>query len=73
MGTLSLWTIYDHPKDYPDHFVAQKWVIENGQKKWTDRILLHTSLEGLRAQLPIGLYCLPRQEEDDPIIVETWV
>ena len=73
MVVLALWTIYDHPSDYPDHYVARKWLVEREGEKATDQYLMHTSLEGLRAQLPVGLYCLPRQELDDPVIVETWV
>jgi hypothetical protein len=28
---LNIWTIYDHPKDYPEHFVVRRWKIETGQ------------------------------------------
>ncbi len=28
--TLSLWTVYDHPSDYPCHFVARRFDIAGG-------------------------------------------
>jgi hypothetical protein len=30
---LAMWTIYDHPKDFPEHFVARKWLITGGEDR----------------------------------------
>ncbi len=72
--SLDMWTVYDHPTDYPDHYVARKWLIKStvAEPEPTDEILLETDLAALRMKLPPWLYCLPRQDQDDPCIIETW-
>lgn len=39
----------------------------------TKTFLLGESLAAIRAQLPLGLICLGRQEGDDPVIEEVWL
>lgn len=68
-GQVITRTIYDHPKDYPDKFVARKFILD----KLTSEILLGDTLEEVRSQLPLGLTCFERHETDDPVIVETWM
>lgn len=72
---LVIWTIYDHPLDYPDHYVARKWLIgrKYDEPEATDEILLDTDLEALRKKLPPWLYCMPKQEGDDSIVIECWL
>jgi hypothetical protein len=67
---LSMWTIYDHPTDYPDHFVARRFELD----KPTSQILLCETLEPIRDALAgAGLICFMRDPSDDPKIVETWM
>ena len=66
---VTLWTIYRHPKDYPDKYVARKFILD----KPTSEILIGDTLEELRALLPFGLTRLERDLGDDPLIVETWI
>lgn len=66
---LPIWTIYDHPSDYPDCFVAHLFM--NDQP--TNYRLKHATLDGLRAMLPPELVCLARSPGDDPVIVECWL
>jgi len=75
MSNLEMWTIYDHPKDYPDHFVARKWLIgsKRTRPEATDELIVRSTLNEVRSLLPPGLYCLARNEGDDPVIVETWL
>lgn len=63
------WTIYDHPKDYPDKFVARKFVLD----KPTDETITGNTLDEVRRKLPRGLVRFNRHETDDPVIVETWL
>lgn len=71
---LVLWTIYDHPRDYPNAFVARRWVVERGGERATDTLMTSDTLDWLRDQmLDMGLYRLPRDPADDPSIVETWL
>jgi hypothetical protein len=66
---LELWTIYDHPKDYPNYFVVR--VFLGGQP--TDRAFLCNSLEDARKLVPSDKFCIQRDPSDDPVIVETWI
>ena len=65
---LDIWTVYDHPRDYPDHYVARLWRGETP----TETVLRASTLAELHAMLPAGLARLSRMEDDDPVIVETW-
>jgi len=74
MSDFVMWTIYDHPADFPEYFVARKWLIGNSRDnpEPTDEIILNVDLEVLRKSIPPWLYCMPRQANDDPCIVEVW-
>lgn len=73
-GTLSIWTVYERPLDYPDCYVARRHQIEAGYSVATPEAILSDTLEPLRGRmLEMGLTCLPRQEGDDPHIVESWI
>lgn len=70
---LEMWTVYDHPADFPDAFVARKWVVRAGGPIATPEVVMGVTLEEVRERLPEGLYPLNRNEGDDPTIVETWL
>ena len=67
--TLELFVIYDHPKDYPGHFVVRRWL---GVKPTQDFAIADT-LESARAEVPDGLLRLPHQPGEDATIAETWI
>lgn len=70
---LVLWTVYDHPSDYPDAFLARKSLIGTGISVMTHEVLVSKELEVIRQELrEQGLVCLPRDLLDDPVIVEVW-
>jgi hypothetical protein len=72
-GMLPLWVVYDHPSDYPDDYVARQFVIGIEGDKPTDRMMIG-ALDSIRAALcNLGLGCIQRSEEDDPVIVECWL
>ena len=71
---LAMWTVYDHPRDEPDYWVARLWLVgRHGVLEATKTRFTATSLEALRAMLPSGLHRLERDRADDPVIVETWL
>lgn len=73
MTKMSMWTIYDHPLDYPDSFVARRFEIGKSHKATTD-VLTAPTLDMLRAKLPREFSaCLSRDPNDEPAIVETWL
>ena len=69
--TLNLWVIYDHPRDFPDHYVARLHV--NGIP--TESTIQASELEQLREVFLVDmrLTCIRRDPSDDPVIVETWL
>jgi hypothetical protein len=72
---LYMWTVYDHPRDMPDKFVARCWRITRGQDPQATAVFYaHAELEPLRKFLRAKyLTQLERSEYDDPVIVETWL
>ena len=71
---LPLWTVYDHPTDYPDAYVARQWIVGVAGVQHTERMMAHHDIEPIRTALAnMGLTRLERNPEDDPVIMETWV
>jgi len=67
---LTIRTIYDHPSDYPDTWVARRWVND----KPTGELMVSADLDALRRHFArLGLVRLDRNPADDPVIVETWL
>lgn len=73
LGQMLIWTIYDHPKDFADFFVARPLIIRPKTSGPIPMHLMARDLKTLRALLPHGLTRLGRQEADDPVILEVWV
>lgn len=69
---LEQWAIYWNPADYPDKFVVRRWEIGMGWARPTDDVAAFDMLEEARMSLPVGAYCLGRDESDDPAILEVW-
>lgn len=71
--TLSLWTVYEKPADFPNHYVARRFEVQGIQHSATNDHIVADSLGSLRNMLPQGLRCIPRFPQDDPHIVEVWI
>jgi hypothetical protein len=67
--SLSIWTIYRHPSDYPGQYVARRYAVDEP----TSDVLTGKTLTEVRAKLPRGLFCIQRHPGDDPVIVECWL
>ncbi len=73
-NSLAIWTVYDHPRDFPGDFVARRFVVDAGGARPTDDILTAKSIDVLRDLLEArGLVKLDRSPGDDPKIVESWL
>lgn len=72
---MLIWTIYDHPPDFPNHYVAREWRVTFDDEQLTGQALAATRLETVRKDLSeLGLVMFaPRAEEDHPSVVETWI
>lgn len=73
--TLSTWTIYERPRDFPDDYVVREWQSDgNGNVRPTPEAQRYPTLEAARAPLRArGLVCIERSPGDDPCIVEVWL
>jgi hypothetical protein len=69
-GPVTMWVIYDHPRDYPREFVARKWIGEEATPEVVCAFTLGSLRESLRGK---GLARLERHKTDDPTIVESWL
>jgi len=72
-GILSIWTVYDRPKDYPTGFIARRFACTAlGPCPTLDAWA--GELEQLREGLnQAGLVRMQRHPDDDAKIVETWL
>ena len=62
------------PPSISRHYAVRMWWISTDCEVIPAPIaVLCDSLEEARAQVPAGTYALPRDEDDDPVIIETWL
>lgn len=77
-GVLSIWTIYDKPKDYPEGFIARRYEV-GGADRTKPAIIatsdtLTGSLEHMRNTLErAGLTVLRKHASDHANVVESWI
>jgi hypothetical protein len=70
MSNFYLWTIYDRPSDYPDSFVARKFIVDRP----TDEVIVRDTLAEVREAIGSrALVRIERSPSDDPKIVEVWL
>jgi hypothetical protein len=70
---LPMFTVYDHPTDHPDFYVARLH-LTIPEPAPTTLAILHRDLGALRRELAsYGLVALERDPSDDPCILETWL
>lgn len=68
------WTIYKSPPEFPNHYAVQMWMVEvNGFVSMTQVAVLCETLEEARTQIPLGTVKFERDENDHPMIVETYI
>lgn len=73
-GNLPIWTIFDHPTDFPHHYVARCFIANKEGSCATEKVIVTLSLDALRLILQsAGLAVLARANSDDPKIVESWL
>lgn len=73
--TFAIYTIYDNPSDWPGEFALKKWLI-SFKETLQDLNFIYNSknLEACRDQMrQKGLSNLDREENDDPVIVVSWI
>jgi hypothetical protein len=74
-ANFKIYTVYDHPTDYPDEYVVRTWNTgdETHPVPDTELFLRDKNLEKIRLELAsMGLTCLEKDGDDDEKIVESW-
>ena len=74
----TMWTIYERPTDYPNDYVARRFVVKPKDPPFSEAVptdtVLVNKLSMLRALFRHwGLVCFPAGPNDEPQIVETWL
>jgi hypothetical protein len=70
---VELWTVYDRPRDFPRHCAVRKVLVEEDGLAPADWHLFQSLDEARAALSRRGLIAVPRDLQDDPALVETWV
>lgn len=72
-GNLSIWTVYDHPKDFPNSYVARRFEVgQDGAHPTND--IVQGDLTIIRKSFrQCGLVRFDRNETDEPQIMESWL
>lgn len=76
-----VWVLFDSPKDMPGYFVLRRFIVTNDLEALGNPEALGSpeafwcrDAEPLRAKMrERGLTCIPRNPDDEPHIVETWI
>ena len=67
--TLPIITIYRHPKDYPEGYVGRVFDLNQPTMlSWRG-----DTLTQVRDRVPPEMHRIPRSDNDDPVIVESWI
>jgi hypothetical protein len=75
IATLSMWSVYRCPLDYPSHWVARRFLIGGGRpdpEPTKDMFIAH-SLDEVHKLLPPGMVLIPRSPGDHPTLIESWI
>jgi hypothetical protein len=73
-GVRTIWTVYEKPRDYPTGWIARMHEVVGAVVKPTGYVIKAVELEPIREKLArAGLVCIPRQEDDEWEIVESWI
>lgn len=70
---LDMFVITTKTSDFGDKFVIRKHEITNKGTWPTTQYKLADSLEEARKLISDGKVCIPRDKNDDPVIVESWI
>lgn len=70
---LAFLVITKAASDFPEHYCVRAQVVYGSQILYGRFAGLYDNLEQARADVPEFAHRFPRAEEEDPVIVETWM
>jgi hypothetical protein len=71
--TMTIWTVYQNPSDYPGKWVLRGHDVGSGTVTPQKDCFVADSYDLVITALPSGLQRLHRFPGDDPVIYETWL
>jgi hypothetical protein len=69
---LDLYVITRRPSDFPEHICLRRQTASLFGVTMAPVCGVYSDLAEARQDVPFGLFCMPRQPDDDPVIVEVW-
>lgn len=71
---LIIWTLYEHPTDYPNEYVLRRFDVEPDMAIGTKHCLTADTADELRdAAMRAGLTRIKRNPEDESQVMESWL
>ena len=72
---LPMYVLYDHPSDYPNHFVVRPALVasKRGKAQFSRNGFLFDTIKEARDFIPKGMVRIHRDPADDPVIVESYI
>lgn len=72
---FAVWTIYDHPSDFPRNYVARMHIVFSDMtSEPTYELMVCPYLDPIQQQLHnAGWTQFPRKDGEDPCILEHWM
>jgi hypothetical protein len=78
MESLSIFTVYENPRDYPGSFVVRRFEVsaDSSVQHAALPLVVTDTLDEARAAIrrahPVAV-CMARNDGDEPQIVESWI
>lgn len=73
--SLPMYVVYHNPSDYPGEYVIRRQVVKPHGVLDKDPVPLAHGMNYTEVlnHLPKGVFRLPRDSRDDPVILEVWI
>ncbi len=72
---LAIYTVYKHPKDYPDDFIVRRFIIDSGIPVPDEEVFMYAkTVEEIHDRfVRAGKFFINRYEDDDPKIIGVYL
>ena len=70
---MDIFVITHQTKDFGNLYVIRKHIVSVGHTNPTKDFKIANSLEEARNLVPVGKTLIPRDEDDDSVIIESWI
>lgn len=70
---MELWAVYVQPDEHPGQCAVRKVLVEDDGLSPADTQLFRSVVEARSAMARRGLIRVPRGDDDEPALLETWL